>query len=204
MLQSPPDVSDSAWPFRPRLSHASRTRARRHTTSADKSNDILVSGLCQMRPPGPVKHRDWRGHCEAHRCCGKPLMESALVHFGMRQHARPASISKRAPSTTRTSLRLESTICGGPEQCSAKPSFKSHCSAMRFAINGLATTVKSIVVKMCQTFDCRSITYGDLVQVVGGSTGRSATARAYGVNGTSEVITAYLVAPRSRKASSSP
>ena len=85
----------------------------------------------------------------------------------------------------------------------SQPSFKSHCSAMRFAINGFATTVKSIVVKMCQTFECRSITYGDLVQVVGGST-VSATARAYGVNGISEVITAYLVVPRNRKASSSP
>jgi hypothetical protein len=32
-----------------------------------------------------------------------------LVGFGVRQHARAESISKRAPSTTRTSLRLEST-----------------------------------------------------------------------------------------------
>ena len=36
-------------------------------------------------------------------------MGSVLVRFGVRQHARPESISKRAPSTTRTSLRLEST-----------------------------------------------------------------------------------------------
>jgi hypothetical protein len=34
------------------------------------------------------------------------LMGDALVGFGMRQHARPESISKRARSTTLTSLRL--------------------------------------------------------------------------------------------------
>jgi hypothetical protein len=38
------------------------------------------------------------------------LIGSALVGIDVRQHAQPDSISKRAPSTTRTSLRLESTI----------------------------------------------------------------------------------------------
>ena len=33
-------------------------------------------------------------------------METALVRFGVRQHARPEFISKRAPSTTRTSLHF--------------------------------------------------------------------------------------------------
>jgi hypothetical protein len=33
-------------------------------------------------------------------------MGSALVRFDVRQHARAESISKRAPSTTRTSLRF--------------------------------------------------------------------------------------------------
>jgi hypothetical protein len=36
----------------------------------------------------------------------KSLIESALVGFGVRQHARRESISKRAPSTTRTSLHF--------------------------------------------------------------------------------------------------
>jgi hypothetical protein len=67
-----------------------------------------VSELCQMPPEIPVKQRDLRGHSDAHRCSGKSLMESALVRFGVRQHAWTDSLSKRAPSTTRTSLRLES------------------------------------------------------------------------------------------------
>ena len=46
-----------------------------------------------------------RGHADAHRCCGNSLRGSALVRVGVRQHARPESISKRAPSTTRTSPR---------------------------------------------------------------------------------------------------
>jgi hypothetical protein len=33
-------------------------------------------------------------------------MGSELVRVGVRQHAPPESISKRAPSTTRTSLRF--------------------------------------------------------------------------------------------------
>ena len=57
------------------------------------------------------KHRDLRGHGDAHRCREKSLFGSALVGFGVRQHARAESISKRAQSTTLTSLRLESITC---------------------------------------------------------------------------------------------
>ena len=38
-------------------------------------------------PESPVKHRDLRGHSDAHRCCRKPLMESALVRVGVRYTA---------------------------------------------------------------------------------------------------------------------
>src|SRR5687767_680037 len=59
-----------------------------------------------MPPETTVKHRrSWR-HVDAYRCCVKSLIGSALVRFGGRQHARAESISKRAPSTTRPSLRL--------------------------------------------------------------------------------------------------
>ena len=47
----------------------------------------IVSELCQMPPQTPVKHRDLRGHSDAHRCCVKSLIGSALVGFGVRQHA---------------------------------------------------------------------------------------------------------------------
>jgi len=39
-------------------------------------------------------------------------MEGALVCVRVREHARPESISKRAPSTTRTSLPLKSITSG--------------------------------------------------------------------------------------------
>jgi hypothetical protein len=70
-----------------------------------------VSELCHMHLATLGQHHHLRGHAEADQCCGKSLIRSALVRFGVRQHARGESISKRAPSTTRTSLRLESTIC---------------------------------------------------------------------------------------------
>jgi len=66
----------------------------------------FVSELCHIPPETLGQHRHLRGHAHAHRCCGKSLIASALVGFGVRQHARRESISKRAPSTTRTSLRF--------------------------------------------------------------------------------------------------
>src|SRR5688572_7397731 len=49
------------------------------------------------------------------------------------------TLSKRAPSTTRTSLRLESAIADDLVLIIAKRSFKSYCSAMRFVFSGLRT-----------------------------------------------------------------
>ena len=66
----------------------------------------FVSELCHMPPETTVKHRRLRGHVDAYRCCVKWLIGSALVGLDVRQHARAESISKRAPSTTRTSLRF--------------------------------------------------------------------------------------------------
>ena len=67
----------------------------------------------------PGQHGNLWGHSDAYRCCRKSLMESALVRVGVSQCGPPESISKRAPSTTRTSLRLESTVCGQPKTPSA-------------------------------------------------------------------------------------
>jgi hypothetical protein len=51
-----------------------------------------------LPPETPAKHRELRGDADEHRCCRKSLIGSALVGFGVRQHARRESISKRAPS----------------------------------------------------------------------------------------------------------
>jgi hypothetical protein len=70
-----------------------------------------VSELCQIPLETSGKHRDLREHAEAPSCCGKSLMESALVRVGVRQHARTESISKRAPSSA--SARVESSASYG-------------------------------------------------------------------------------------------
>jgi hypothetical protein len=67
---------------------------------------VFVSELCHTPPETLGQHRHLREHAEADRCCGKSLIGSALVCFGVRQYERTESISKRAPSTTRTSLRF--------------------------------------------------------------------------------------------------
>jgi len=122
-----------------------------------------------LRTP-PVKHGDLRGHADAHRCCGKSLIGSALVGFGVRQHARAESISKRAPSTTRTSLHLDSTICEG----SATRLSRIHraCLAFRWGLrnrNACAEDSKESVPLLGQT----SFTHGQARQH-----GRSSRARA--------------------------
>jgi len=64
-----------------------------------------VSELCQIPPETLGQHGDLQRHVAAHHCGVNSLIGTALVGFGVRQHARRESISKRAPSTTRTSLR---------------------------------------------------------------------------------------------------
>ena len=70
---------------------------------------ITVTAFCVRTvsdtPETPVTHRQSRTHLEELRGGVKSLRESALMRVGVRPHARPESISKRAPSTTRTSLR---------------------------------------------------------------------------------------------------
>jgi len=94
-----------AWAAAPSSSSVS-VRRRARWQAATQMSLGFVSELCQIPPETPVRHRDLRGHVDAHRCCGKSLIRSALVGFGVRQHARRESISKRARSTTPTSLRF--------------------------------------------------------------------------------------------------
>jgi len=97
---------------------ACHTNSERRGTPGDES--MCVHGSANRNRVSTVsddpkelgKHRRLRGHSDAHRGRVKSLIESALVGFGARQHASAESISKRARSTTPTSLRLESTSCG--------------------------------------------------------------------------------------------
>jgi hypothetical protein len=66
-------------------------------------------------------------------------MGTALVGFDVRRYARPESISKRAPSTTRTSLRV--------------------FSIGRLRASGSARKPE-LCQKLCQTSQCAAITYG--------------------------------------------
>src|SRR4029077_20691382 len=69
-----------------------------------------ASALCQncvtYPPETRGQHRHLRGDAHAHRCCEKVLIGTVLVGFRVRLHARRESISKRARSTTPTSLRF--------------------------------------------------------------------------------------------------
>ena len=55
-----------------------RFSARRHVETD------FVSELCQMTAGTPGKQVDIPGHSDAHGCCGKSLMESALMRVGVR------------------------------------------------------------------------------------------------------------------------
>jgi hypothetical protein len=91
----------------PRMIGADEGAPRAIATHRRRAGEVSVgsvSELCQVVPETPVKHRDLQGHSDAHHCCGTSLMRSALL-------SATGINSKRAPSTTRTSLRLESTVC---------------------------------------------------------------------------------------------
>src|SRR3954452_442733 len=57
------------------------------------------SGLGHIPPEPRGNHRNLRGDADAHRCCVKSLIGSALVASDVRQHARAESISEPAPSS---------------------------------------------------------------------------------------------------------
>ena len=110
-IQAKADAADTQRFRRPLYTSIDRiaTRTGAHRFAWRQLWLNSVSELCHMPPETPVKHRGLRGYSDAHRCSGKSLIGNALVGFSVRQHARAESISKRAPSTTRTSLRFEST-----------------------------------------------------------------------------------------------
>ena len=80
------------------------------------------------------------------------------MRFGVRQHARAESISKRAPSTTRTSLRSESTTC---ERSDVRLSHAVGPFAqfdITLESNGLRTAHSNRAPKLCQTSKSLEIT----------------------------------------------
>jgi hypothetical protein len=48
-----------------------RPAASRHRRRAGEVSVGSVSELCQMPPETLARHRDVRGHSDAHECCGK-------------------------------------------------------------------------------------------------------------------------------------
>ena len=77
---------------------------------------LSLSAFCvrtvSHTPRNPGQHRDLQGDADPHRCCGKSLMGDALVGFGVRQHARTESISKRAPSSASARIRVQGASYG--------------------------------------------------------------------------------------------
>jgi hypothetical protein len=59
-----------------------RMRRVRRCLSAEVAIRI-VSELCQIPLEPPLEQRDLPRHSDAHRCCGKSLMGTALVGFGV-------------------------------------------------------------------------------------------------------------------------
>ena len=139
-----------------------------------------MSEVCHIPPETRGKHRDLRGHADAHRCCVKSLIGSALVGFGVRQHARPESISKRAPSTTRTSLRLESTTC---ERSANDYRTRRHVgarNAITCELSDLRRLRRALAAELCQIFESCQVVAATSIELRRGSDhlvglGRTAT-----------------------------
>jgi hypothetical protein len=119
----------------------------------------VVSELCHMATETPVKHSQLPGHVHADRCCAKLLTGPVLVRFDARQHARRESISKRAPSTTRTSLRFRINHLRAVEHpiiahagCVEVP------SSMTCRFSDLEASLGRASRKLCQTSESCPIT----------------------------------------------
>jgi hypothetical protein len=84
----------------------------------------------------------------------QPTLSAAVAPCGVRPRGRFPSVLDRP---LRHLSALESTSCGRSEQFSAKPSFKSCCSAMRFRFSGLPThrrpSLTEIVSDLSMSFD---------------------------------------------------
>jgi hypothetical protein len=118
----------------PRLFECPRTERAGNVYRCVSAEVVIrvVSELCHMATETAVKHSQLPGHVHADRCCAKLLTGPVLVGFDARQHARRESISKRAPSTTRTSLP--------------------------FRINHLQLRLNRQNPELCQTLQCLAIT----------------------------------------------
>ena len=70
------------------------------------------------------------------------------------------TLSKRAPSTTRTSLRLESATCERSEDdYGTRRSDSRHVAASRWSSTGSRDRGGSLAWKLCQASECPWITY---------------------------------------------
>jgi len=88
------------------------------------------------------EHRGLQTYTEESFWRANSLIAYALTCLGVARCRSTSSLSKRAPSTTRTSLRLESTRYERSEQCIAKRSFNGDFPPMRFVISSLRTHSK--------------------------------------------------------------
>ena len=109
-------------------------------------------------PRTAVKQIDIRGHHDAHRCCGRSLTDSALVRFGVRYCARPASISKRAPSSASARAPKPPRATARCLAAAAKPRRRTTArTSLRFRINELRAARHQMIARRQRLPDvCRS------------------------------------------------
>jgi len=72
------------------LSTSDSSHRHAYRRAPDRMALNVTGVLCQncvICPPNPWQHSDLQGDGDAHRCCEKSLIGSALVGFGARQHA---------------------------------------------------------------------------------------------------------------------
>ena len=81
----------------------------------------------------------------------KSLIGSALVGLDVRQHARAESISKRAQSTTLTSLRLESGTYEQSSQIIAHAGHRRSVFVDHVSNQQLASARSASPLELCQT-----------------------------------------------------
>jgi hypothetical protein len=111
----------------------------------------IVPQIVPQRVSTPDKQRHLRGHTGRHHSSAKSLEGPQKKCFGTSRHGSSAPLSKRAPSTTRPSLRLESTSCERPDRDYRTRRRFASVRSISFELSGLTRTDKGCSRKLCQT-----------------------------------------------------
>ena len=126
---------------------ANLSLGRSHCVSLRRRNRKAV--CVRTVSHAPVEHGDLGGHADGHQCCGKSLIGSALVGFGVRQHARENCVLLQ-PLGHLSVFRINNLRAAGI-RLSHTSALRPSADAITFGFSELKRTDDGFRRKLCKT-----------------------------------------------------